>query len=52
MFSGTQALPENRGAYIRTQNWHVLPVGPTGQTGVVKDHEIQFGLYHWIGLIE
>jgi hypothetical protein len=24
MFSGTQALPENRGAYVRTQNWHVL----------------------------
>jgi hypothetical protein len=23
MFSGTQALPENRGAYVRTQNWQV-----------------------------
>jgi hypothetical protein len=32
--------------------WQVRPVGPTGQTGVVKDHEIQFGLHHWIGLVE
>jgi hypothetical protein len=30
----------------------VRPVGPTGQTGVVKDHTIQFGLHHWIGLVD
>jgi hypothetical protein len=30
----------------------VRPVGPTGQTGVVKVHEILFGLHHWIGLDE
>jgi hypothetical protein len=30
----------------------VRPVGPTGQTGVIKFHEILFGLDHWIGLIE
>jgi hypothetical protein len=57
MFSGTQALPENRRTYVRTQNWQVCaklvrPRYQLGQTALVKILKRKFGLHHWIGLVE